>query len=57
LTLVRFSLDWQGLFAAVMFGGALYVLSAIALDVGEVRTIGMAVLRKRLHPNVAALTD
>jgi hypothetical protein len=46
-----------GLMAAIALGSALYVVSAIALDVGEMRSIGLAALRKRLRLKVPALMD
>src|SRR5208283_93073 len=49
LIMIRFPLDWFGLFAAILTGAAIYVVSAIALDVGEVRSLGGATLRKRLR--------
>ncbi|MEA2738309.1 MAG: hypothetical protein QOH05_1616 [Acetobacteraceae bacterium] len=57
LILVRFPLNWFGLFASILLGGALYVVSAIALDVGGVRSIGRDALCKRFAPRVAVLTD
>jgi O-antigen/teichoic acid export membrane protein len=57
LTLVRFPLNWLGLFAAIALGGALYVISAVVLDVGEMRSIGLSALRRRLRSKVPALTD
>ncbi|HEY4042905.1 MAG TPA: oligosaccharide flippase family protein [Rhodopila sp.] len=57
LTLVRFPLNWSGLFAAVAFGGALYLVSAVALNVGEVRSIGWDVLRGRFRAKMPLLTD
>jgi O-antigen/teichoic acid export membrane protein len=57
LTLIHFPLNWVGLMEAIALGGALYVVSAIALDVGEMRSIGLAALRKRLRLNVPALMD
>jgi O-antigen/teichoic acid export membrane protein len=50
LTLIRFPLDWFGLFASILMGGGLYIVSAIVLDVGEVRSIGRRALRKRFPP-------
>jgi O-antigen/teichoic acid export membrane protein len=47
LILVRFPLDWRGLLAATLMGGAVYAASAIALDVGEVRSLGWSILRRR----------
>jgi O-antigen/teichoic acid export membrane protein len=55
LTLIRFPLNWYGLSAAVSLGGTLYILSAIALDVGEVRSIGIAILRRRFCSKVPVL--
>jgi O-antigen/teichoic acid export membrane protein len=55
LTLIRFPLNWFGLFASIGLGGALYIVSVIVLDVGEVRSIGLRVLRTRLAPRVPAL--
>ena len=57
LSWIRFPLNWFGLFEAILLGGAVYFVTAIALDVGDVRSIGRKALRKRLAPNVPALTD
>jgi O-antigen/teichoic acid export membrane protein len=54
LTLIRFQMNWFGLFAAIGLGGALYTVTAIALNVGEIRSIGLAALCKRLRPKVPA---
>jgi O-antigen/teichoic acid export membrane protein len=57
LTLVRFPLNWFGLLDAIALGGAVYAISAVILNVGDVRSIGRDALHKRLAPKVAALTD
>lgn len=57
LTLVRFPLNWSGLFASVLLGGVTYLASAVALDVGQVRTIGRDALRKRFRAKAPALMD
>ncbi|WP_428487724.1 oligosaccharide flippase family protein [Rhodopila sp.] len=57
LSLIRFPLNWFGLLAAVLLGSAIYLVSAIVLDVGEVRTLGWNALRRRIRPNIAVLTD
>jgi O-antigen/teichoic acid export membrane protein len=57
LILVRFPLDWLGLVSAIGFGMVLYSVSALALDVGEVRSLGLTALRRRLRPKMPALTD
>jgi O-antigen/teichoic acid export membrane protein len=57
LTLIRFPLDWFGLFASILLGGTLYIVSAVVLDVGEVRSIGWHALRKRVAPKVPVLMD
>ena len=57
LTWIRFPLNWFGLFDSILLGGVVYVVSAIALDVGEVRSIGRKALRKRFAPKVPALSD
>jgi O-antigen/teichoic acid export membrane protein len=54
LTVIRFPLDWYGLFASIVLGGAVYILSAVALDVGGVRSIGKRVLRSRFASKVPA---
>lgn len=56
LTLVRFSLDWSGLLSAVPLGAALYIVSAVALDVGDIRTLGAAAIRQRMRRKALALT-
>ena len=57
LMLIRFPMNWIGLFMAVTLGGALYVLSAVILDVGGVRSIVVSALRSRIRPRVPALMD
>jgi hypothetical protein len=57
MTLIRFPLDWFGLSASVLLGGMLYVASAILLDVGQMRSLGLDMLRRRIMPRVSALTD
>lgn len=57
LTVIRFPVAWSGLFAAIGIGGGLYIVSALALDVGEVRSLGLAGLRRRIRPPVPALLD
>jgi O-antigen/teichoic acid export membrane protein len=57
LTLIRFPLNWVGLLTAIALGTAVYIVSAIALDVGEVRSIGLSALRRRLRAKAPALTD
>jgi O-antigen/teichoic acid export membrane protein len=57
LTLIRFPLNLVGLMAAIALSSALYIVSAIALDVGEMRSIGLAALRERLRLKVPALMD
>jgi O-antigen/teichoic acid export membrane protein len=57
LTLVRFPLNWVGLLTAIALGTAVYIVSAISLNVGEVRSIGLSALRKRLRTKTPALTD
>lgn len=47
LVYFRFPLDWFGLMAAVLMGGTLYIISALVLDVGEVRSLGLMTLRER----------
>ena len=57
LILVRFPLDWYGLLASTMLGIVVYIVSAVALDVGEIRSIGYRALRDRVGSNVPVLTD
>jgi len=57
LVLVRFPLTWFGLLAAATMGLALYAASALVLDVGDIRTIGRAALRRSLRRDVPALTE
>ncbi|MBS0643948.1 MAG: polysaccharide biosynthesis protein [Proteobacteria bacterium] len=57
LALVQFPLSWGGLCAAVALGGTLYAVAALALDVGEVRTLGSAALRRRLRHRTPVLTE
>jgi O-antigen/teichoic acid export membrane protein len=57
LTLIRFQLNWIGLFEAMGTGGALYAFSVIALDVADIRSMLLPHLRKRFRPKLPALTD
>jgi O-antigen/teichoic acid export membrane protein len=57
LTLIRFPENWTGMLTAVSLGGVVYIVAAIALDVGQVRSIGCTTLRQRLNPRVTALAD
>jgi O-antigen/teichoic acid export membrane protein len=57
LMLVRFPPNWLGLFGAMSLGGMLYILSAIALNVGDVRSLGLNALRRRMRARLPALTD
>jgi O-antigen/teichoic acid export membrane protein len=54
LTVIRFPLNWFGLFAAVGLGSVLYIITAAALDAGEMRSLALAALRKRLRPPMPA---
>jgi len=54
LTVVRFPLDWYGLVASILLGGAVYIVSAVALDVGGVRSIAKRVLCSRFASKVPA---
>ena len=54
LILIRFPLNWYGLLAAILTGAVVYAVSAIALDVGEVRSLGREALRDRMRPRVPA---
>ncbi len=55
LTLIRFPLDWFGLLAAVAMGAAVYIVSAIALDVGEIQSLGYEQVCKRLRGRASVL--
>jgi len=57
LILIRFPLGWFGLFAAVMLGTALYAVSALALDVGEIRSLALDALRRRMRRKAPALSE
>lgn len=57
LILIRFPLNWFGLFDALVLGGVLYSVSTILLDVGGVRSLGWVALRRRIRRKVAALSD
>jgi O-antigen/teichoic acid export membrane protein len=57
LMLVRFSLDWFGLMAAISMGGLIYVISAFALDVGDIRSLVRNAWRERIRQKLPALTD
>jgi O-antigen/teichoic acid export membrane protein len=54
---IRFQQDWFGLISAISMGGAIYVLTAFVLDVGEMRTLALRRWRNRLQTQVPALTD
>jgi hypothetical protein len=54
---IRFQQDWFGLISAISMGGAIYVLTAFVLDVGEMRTLVLRRWRNRLQAQVPALTD
>jgi O-antigen/teichoic acid export membrane protein len=56
LTMVRFPLTWFGLLASILLGGALYIVSALALDVGGIRSILHNTCRLRVRGEVPALT-
>jgi O-antigen/teichoic acid export membrane protein len=55
LIVIRFPLNWFGLLEAMSLGGGIYIVSALVLDVGEVRSIGIATLRERLFPKLPEL--
>jgi O-antigen/teichoic acid export membrane protein len=57
LTLIRFPLNWFGLFGSILLGGSLYLISVVVLDVGDIRSIGRKALSRRLAPKVPVLTD
>jgi O-antigen/teichoic acid export membrane protein len=57
LTLIRFPLDWSGLFGSIVLGGSLYLISAVVLDVGDIRSVGRKALSRRLASKVPVLTD
>ncbi len=57
LTLFAFPLNAGGLFAAILLGGGIYVLTAVAVDVGNIRSIGYDVLRKRFNRAIPALSE
>ena len=52
LTLIRFPLTWYGLIAAVTLGSALYIVSALLLDVGQVRSLARDAFRRRMKQKV-----
>jgi hypothetical protein len=53
LILIRFPLNWLGLFEAIGFGAAVYAVSVMVLDVAGLRSIVLA----RLRPKLPALSD
>jgi O-antigen/teichoic acid export membrane protein len=57
LTYIRFPLNWSGLLEAIVLGGLLYVVSALALDVGGVRSLARDALRRRMRQQVGARTS
>jgi O-antigen/teichoic acid export membrane protein len=50
LEVIEFPYTWGGLLASVLIGGTLYIVSALVLNVGEVRSIGFKALRRRFSP-------
>ena len=46
LTVIRFPLNWFGLFSAMALGAGPYVVTAILRDVGEIRSRGAGALRR-----------
>ncbi len=57
LAFIRFPLDWAGLAAAIVVGSVIYGVSALLLDVGEVRTLGVAALRGRVRRRAPVLME
>jgi len=57
LVLVRCPLNWLGLLSVILLGAVLYVVSALVLDVGEVRSLAIDALRRRMRGRAPALTD
>lgn len=57
LILIRFPLNWLGLFEAIAMGAVIYAASVIALDIADLRTIALSRVRKRLRAKMPALTD
>lgn len=57
LVMIRFPMNWSGLFASIGVGGALYLVSAAALDVGGMRSLGLEALRGRTRARLPALTE
>ena len=57
LVLIRFPLNWSGLFASIAMGGICYIVSAFILNVGQIRSLGSAVIANRMRRRVPALTD
>ena len=57
LALAHFPTNWFGLLEAVAFGGVLYIMSAVALNVGGVRSIGMSLVRAWERPKIKVLMD
>jgi O-antigen/teichoic acid export membrane protein len=52
LSLIHFSISWTGLAAAISLGGTVYAIGAIALDVGDVKSIICDALRRRVNPKL-----
>jgi O-antigen/teichoic acid export membrane protein len=57
LVMIRFPMNRSGLFASIGVGGALYLVSAAALDVGGMRSLGLEALRGRTRARLPALTE
>jgi O-antigen/teichoic acid export membrane protein len=57
LTLIRFPLNWYGLAASVALGALLYIVSALVLDVGDVRSLARDALRRRIAQRVCEVTE
>ena len=57
LIAIPFPLNGFGLCMEILLGGLLYFLSAMALNVGNIRSAGVKALRRRLRVKVFALED
>jgi hypothetical protein len=57
LAVIPLPMNWIGLLSAIALGSALYIVSALVLDVGGMRSIGLSAVRARVRTRIPALTD
>ena len=57
LLIIPFPADWGGLFASVFLGACAYIITALLLDVGNIRSIVTKFMRSRQKQMCSVLTD